>query len=319
MQHPHEPRDTFVGELERTVIAERRRRQQLSAAPWATSPWPARSRLSLGLAAAGLVVVSMAVGGAVVVAAYQAQASERRDSLTTTYEQRAALAREQLALAEQELRRAERRVATGVESQDVTLDIQIQIAEAEALVKSLELQLVEIRSTSREPLGEVSAPLVDGRDFVSERLEIELAASKAAAEVQKQLVQQIERRVAVGVASPVDAEMMRAVQQELQSAKASLEKKLQIRQAFLRTEVDADLASLRVLESEAEQRRATLTPRADRARKELQDIQVRFKTGLASVTEVAEAQLRLSKIQLDLAQANADLARIHQRIAQRAR
>jgi outer membrane protein TolC len=239
--------------------------------------------------------------------------------LTTTYEQRAALAREQLALAEQELRRAERRVATGVESQDVTLDIQIQIAEAEALVKSLELQLVEIRSTSREPLGEVSAPLVDGRDFVSERLEIELAASKAAAEVQKQLVQQIERRVAVGVASPVDAEMMRAVQQELQSAKASLEKKLQIRQAFLRKEVDADLASLRVLESEAEQRRATLTPRADRARKELQDIQVRFKTGLASVTEVAEAQLRLSKIQLDLAQANADLARIHQRIAQRAR
>jgi outer membrane protein TolC len=315
MQHPHEPREAFVAELERTVIAERRRRQQPSAA----ARWPVRSRLSLGLAAAGLVVVSMAVGGAVVVAAYQAQASERRDSLTSIYEQRAALAREQLALAEQELRRAERGVATGVMSQDVALEIQIKVAETDALVKTLELQIAEIRSTSREPLSEVSAPLVNGRDFVSERLEIELAASKAASEIQRQLLQQTERKVAVGAASPVDAEVARAVQQELQSAIDALAKKLRIRQAFLRKELDAELASLRVLESEAEQRQATLTPKADRARKELQDIQRRFENGLASVAETVEAQLRLAKIQLDLAQADADLARIHERIAKRGR
>jgi hypothetical protein len=125
--------------------------------------------------------------------------------------------------------------------------------------------------------------------------------------------------VAVGAASPVDAEVARAVQQELQSAIDALAKKLRIRQAFLRKELDAELASLRVLESEAEQRQATLTPKADRARKELQDIQRRFENGLASVAETVEAQLRLAKIQLDLAQADADLARIHERIAKRGR
>jgi hypothetical protein len=315
MQHPHEPRDAFVAELERTVIAERRRRHQLSAA----APWPARSRRNLGMTAAGLVIISMAVGGGVVVVAYQTQASERRDSLTSIYEQRAALAREQLALAEQDLRRAERRVAIGVEGQEITLDIQLKVAEVDALVKSLELQLAEIRLTTREPLTEVSAPLVDGRDFVSERLHIELSASKAASDVQRQLLQQTERKVAIGAANPVDAEVVRAVQQELLSAVTALEKKLEIRQAFLRKELDADLANLRVLQSEAEQRRATLAPKADRARKELQDVQVRFKNGLASVTEVAEAQVRLLKIQADLAQADADLARIQQRIVQRAR
>jgi outer membrane protein TolC len=210
-------------------------------------------------------------------------------------------------------------VATGVESQDVTLEIQIKVAETEALVKTLELQLAEIRLSSREPLSEVSAPLVNGRDFVSERLEIELAASKAASEVQRQLLQQTERRVAVGVANPVDAEVVRAVQQELQSARAALEKKLQIRQAFLRKELDAELASLRVLATEAEQRRAALEPKAERASKELQNVQRRFETGLASVTDTVEAQLRLSKIQLDLAQVAADLARIQERIAKRGR
>ena len=44
-------------------------------------------------------------------------------------------------------------------------------------------------------------PLVNGRDLVSERLQIELAASKAAADVQRQLQQEIERKVAVGVAN----------------------------------------------------------------------------------------------------------------------
>jgi outer membrane protein TolC len=117
----------------------------------------------------------------------------------------------------------------------------------------------------------------------------------------------------------VDAEIARAVQQELQSAADALAAKLRIREAFLQKEIDAGLASLRVLESEAKQRQTALAPKADRARKELQDAQVRFQTGVASVTEVAEAQLRLSKIQLDLAQAAADLARIHERIAQRAR
>jgi outer membrane protein TolC len=315
MQHPHEPRESFVADLERTVIAERRRRQELSA----TAPWLTRSRLNLGMAAVGLVIISMAVGGGVVAAAYQAQASERRDSLASIYEQRAALAREQLALAEQDLRRAERRVAIGVEGQEITLDIQLKVAEVDALVKSLELQLAEIRLTSREPLTEVSAPLVDGRDFVSERLHIELSASKAASDVQRQLLQQTERKVAVGAANPVDAEVVRAIHQELQSAVTALEKKLEIRQAFLRKELDADLANLRVLQSEAEQRRATLAPKADRARKELQDVQSRFKIGLASVTEVAEAQVRLLKIQADLAQADADRARIQQRIVQRAR
>jgi hypothetical protein len=315
MQHPHEPREAFVAELGRTVIAERRRRQELTT----TAPWPIRSRLNLGMAAIGLVIISMAIGGGVVVAAYQAQAGERRDSLTSIYEQRAALARERLALAEQELRRAEQRVAIGVESQETTFDIQLELTEVDALVKSLELQIAEIRSTSREPLSEVSAPLVGGRDFVGERLQIELSASKAASEVQRQLLQQTERRVAIGAANPVDAEVVRAVQQELQSAITALEKKLQIRQAFLRKELDADMANLRVLQSEAEQRRATLAPKADWARKELRDIRRRLEIGLGSVTEVVEAEVRLMKIQLDLAQANADLARIHQRIVERGR
>ena len=71
------------------------------------------SRRGAGIAA--VAMVSMAVGGGVVATAYEARLNEQRDILLDTFEQRAIVAKQRLALAMQQLRDVQGRVSVGIE------------------------------------------------------------------------------------------------------------------------------------------------------------------------------------------------------------
>lgn len=51
----------------------------------------------------------------------------------------------------------------------VYFELQIAQAEADATIRELELE--EVRRSGKEPQDALSSPLVDGRDFVSERIQ----------------------------------------------------------------------------------------------------------------------------------------------------
>src|SRR5262245_53450162 len=106
MSHTHTPRSEFIERLESQIGAEVRRRNRMPDAPrwWMLSP------LKMAFAAGVLAVTSMAIGGAVVSAAYQAQSNERRDVLAAGYMQRVQLAQKKLDLANVELKDAQQRV-----------------------------------------------------------------------------------------------------------------------------------------------------------------------------------------------------------------
>ncbi len=272
--------------------------------------------IQAALAVAALVIVSMGIGGAVVAAAYQAQSNERRDLLASTYQRRAELARQRLSLAQQELKTAEGRLSLGIEGQEAVLEGQFKVAEAEAQLGSIELQIAEVRMTGREPLGEVSSRLVSGRDFVSERWRIEMSVPAAALRFERARLASAQRHVAVGAADRIDVDVSQTRIIEIEAAIEAFQRKIDIRQRFLRREMDAALADLRVLEGEAEQRRTTLAPRLDLARKQLKNIAARVEIGAATSVELAEAQLRLKELELDLSKADVDLAVIRRQIEQ---
>ena len=84
MRDKHAPRSEFIEQLQSQIVTEVRRRNRLPESPrWSMpSPW------KLAAVAAVLVIASMAAGGAVVAAAYEAQSNERRDVLLSGYMQR---------------------------------------------------------------------------------------------------------------------------------------------------------------------------------------------------------------------------------------
>jgi len=310
MQARHEPREEFVERLEGVVIAEARRRTR----PLSPSRWIPASPMRMAVAIVAIVFVSMAIGGAVVAAAYRSQTNERRDLVASTYERRLGLAQQRLSIAVERLNGTKRRVAVGVATNRELVDDQLNVIEAEAEVMTTQLQLEEVRLTAQDALSTISAPLVRGRDFVSERWQAELTVPRYALDMEQARLRDTQRRVQIGVANPSEVEVSRVRVAELEAALQAYQRKLDIRKRFLNKEIDATQADLRGLEAEAEMRYQTLEQQVDLAKAEVERASARVKKGIADNIEVTQANVKLLVLQSELVKVELDLALIRRRL-----
>jgi hypothetical protein len=315
MSDRHQPREEFVDRLEAVLRREVHRRNQTPA----TIHWVRQSRLTFAAGLAGLVLVSMIAGGAVVAAAYQAQTSEIRTLLTNNYERRLDLARHRVTAAADALRQIEQRVAIGIADPFEAREARAKVTEAEAQARSMELQLQEVRLAGREPLNEVTAPLVEGRDFVSERWQAEMAVPLAALDLEASRLQATERRVAVGVANPSDVAAVKGRIVELEISIDTFRRKLAVRQAFVKGQAEAAIAELQMLEATADLQRQLLLRQLDDAGRSLQRMQALFDRGLVNPVTIAEQELKLKEIEAQLAKAELDLQLIRKQLTDRRR
>ena len=310
--HAHEPRDEFVNDLESRLRAELRRQSLDSTTR--TWTWMSQSRWAAAFPLAAVMVVSMAVGGGVVAATYEARLGEQRDMLLVTFQQRLVIAQQQLALAQRQLQDMQERVSIGTEPPDTVLGMRAKVTEAEAELKSIQLDIDEIQATGREPMHSLSAPLVSGRDFVTERWRAEMAAPTAALTLEKTRAAAAQGRVDVGMASPSEVEAATTRIAELQAAIEVFERKLTIRQKYLKGGLPAQVAELQGLEAENDVRRAVLARRIESARRRLQETQTRIDVGTANPIELGEAKVRLVELQLEVTKAEYELLLIRKQL-----
>lgn len=308
----HEPSVEFVARLESQLGHDVRRRNSDVRAPrWAT--W---SFAQVATAACLLALVSMGAGGAVVAAAYEVQSSQGRDQLTSAYTQRAELARQRLELATSEQKAAEARFNVGLSDVRTVLEKGVAVVTAQAQLAIVQLQLEEIRLSGREPREELSAPKVSGRDFVTERLRIDLSVPEKTLEVGKKVAQDVAVRVEIGTQAPTDLEQARTFVLGVESSISALQRKLDIRQQFLSGKMDATETELRRLEADALHQMTSLAPQIALAAKEETRLSQRAKVGLAQPVEVIEAKLHRMELETALSKAELDLALIRRRIAE---
>jgi hypothetical protein len=308
----HEPSPTCVARLESHISAEVRRRNQATNAPrWAT--W---SFAQVVTAAILLALVSMGAGGAAVAATYEAQNSQTRDQLTAAYTQRAELAKQRLALATSEQKAAETRFGVGLSDVKTVLEKGGAVVTAQAELDIVLLQIEEIRQSGREPRTELWAPRVSGRDFVTERLRIEMSVPERTLEVSRKVAQDVAIRVEIGTLAPIDHEQARTLVLGVESTITAFQRKVAIRQQFLSGRIHAPETELRVLEVEAEQRIAALAPQIALAAKEEARLAQRAEVGTSQPVDVAEAKLRRMQLEMELSKAELDLAQVRRRLAE---
>ena len=316
MREKHVPDLAFVERLESQIGADVRRRNRYADMPRWTR-WLAQSPLKAAVAVGLLILLSMGIGGIVVAAAYQAQSTEERQAVKARANQRVALAQQRVSLAADAVRLAERQTSVGVEPQDTLFEARFKLSEAQAQLQSLLLEAAEVDVSGHDPVTVVSAPLVGGRDFVSERWKAEMQIPVAALDAERARLQTLERRVSVGAASNVDAEVSRTRIRELESAVQALKEKIGTRERFLKKEIDGPLAELYILQTEAMQRHETVAPRLDLAKRVLKDMQARVEVGTAAMLDVSQAQLKLKELELEMTKVDVDLAVIRSQIIQK--
>jgi hypothetical protein len=311
----HEPREEFVTQLEDRLRADLRR-QRLETDGRTSKPWSwfPQSRLATGLALVTVMVVSMALGGGVVAATYEARFSAQREMLDGVLRQQLAIAEQRLALAKQQQQEVETRVSVGLAQKESVLDSQVKVAEATAEVQIIRLDLEEIKASGREPMKTLSAPLVAGRDFVTERWRVQMSVPVAALALEKMRADAEQRRVEVGVGKPEVVDELKTRIAELDTVMRTFLQKVEIRHTFLNGGLPAAVAHLRELEGDIELRQEALTSRIEFAQRRVRGIQSRVDVGTANPIELAEARMRLQELELEASKVKYELLLIRKQL-----
>lgn len=233
----HRPTPEFRDRLERDVISAYRLDRALDEA---------RPRSTAWMRAAAVVIASVAIGATAGLAPAQIRDSARRDSLLQAAQADASIAMLRLQLAQQEEADVKRKVDAGALDVQSLADADAQLHAAESQVMRLRYNIEEITATSQPPRDDLNSPLVKGRDFVTNRLQLEAYAAQQALTAAERAADAAERRVRVGAAgeqASLDARL------ELARAKAAfavIAQRLILRKEFLQKGTPVDQLSRRL-------------------------------------------------------------------------
>jgi hypothetical protein len=182
----YRPTPEFRDYLEHEVVAEFRR---VGSLRW------------LRVAAAILVCVAIGTTGGL--ASAQMRDAARRDSLLDAKNADAAIVAMRLDLARARLADLSSKARAGAVSAESVGAAEAELRRLEAEAFRVHLDIEEIRRASQPSRDDLNAPLVDGKDYVLERIrvDLDLAQRRLAAAEQSHLA--VEKQVQVGAASDI--------------------------------------------------------------------------------------------------------------------
>jgi hypothetical protein len=280
----HTPTPEFVAALERTVIAELR-----PSSPFSRARWGQLDRVAAGV----VLAVGLVLGAGTQIASAQVQAARERGELeraATVDRQTAAL---RLQIAQTALQRAQVGFEAGLTSRQTLLEAMSELRAAELLVMRIDLNLAEIRVTNSAPRDQLWSPLVDGRDFVAERVRIAAANAQERLTATEQVVGELQRGVQLGSAT---AAAFADAQRQAVQARADLElvaQRLRLREQFLASKLAAE-------EVAREEQRIQVVTDLQREQRLLEAAQTRLKLvqeraaiGMGTALDVKRAELEV--------------------------
>ena len=297
-QHdPHEPSPEFVAHLEWQIRSAIRRETRL------TAPVSGIRRLRAAAAMAAAVIVGAAGG----VASGQIQDSVQRNQLVQSTRAEQELTQMRYELAKAEYESMKRRFDLGTTDRESLTSSELQYREMETAIRRLKIDMDEILATSAPPRRDLDAPVVGKRDFVRERLMLDLELAQQALAAAERTHKVMQGRVSIGTA-PDTARLQAEVDVVLAMQKMQqLRTNLELRQQLLSGRLQADALVLEV-------RRTELTLAHDRAvhelalaRHRLEALKKRAAVGLAGQLEVKRAEIAILEGEMEMQRIRTEL------------
>ena len=240
MNEDRTPDPEFVNHLEWELRSTMRRQGSLkgtSSAGRLVMP-----RLGTTLA---LVVLSMLVGGAGTYAAIQSTEGQAAALYIARGEALLEIAQTHLEHFARDLAKTQTLVQRGMVTQRESRRVEARFLQARSETEIRKLELAETLITSKEPNDALSAPLVGGRDFVTERMAAQRGPMQLRLELAIDQARRNQELIDAGVAS---ARELKSAQTEGLTAEeelAGLDNRTALRTAFLAGELSAADVELR--------------------------------------------------------------------------
>jgi hypothetical protein len=157
-----------------------------------------RERSYARLRYAAVLLATLAAGATAGLASAQVRESAQRDSLLETVKADLALAGLRLELARARLAEVKSKVQSGLVGQSSLAEAESEVRKMEAEAMRIRKNTEEIRTTALSPRDDLNAPLVDSRDFVTERLQLQLFMAQQYLTAKEQAQSEAERQYRVG-------------------------------------------------------------------------------------------------------------------------
>jgi len=287
-----EPTPEFRDHLERTVVNALRLEQQLDNRKRA-----ARTRW-MGLAA--IIVVSVGLGATAGIASGQIRDSARRDSLLEAARADASLAAIRLNVARERLADAKRRYDVGAGEMTSVANADAELRAMEARAVRARYNIEEITASSQPPRDELSAPLVGGRDFVKDRIMLDLAAAQERLTTAEKVYSETERRARVGAASDLAIVEANVEVTRARSAMAVLAQRMVLRKEFVERGTPIDQLTARLANAELQQDIALAQEELTLARKRVEQMERQRAAGVGTEFDLIYAKLNAQEREMEL-------------------
>lgn len=294
MTEQHEPRPEFLEHLEWQIRTETRRQRRFAAGE---IPWWRRGALRT----AALVIVSLLVGFAGATAAQEGSERRALELLERQSQLQLQMAELELGLAADRLVWLESLVAEGNASERQLGLARWQREMMEREVTRARLSLEELQASGRPARNDLAAPLVNGRDLVSERLELRLEDLQTQLTVVTFQFEQVAGLVEQGRADRLDRERLDLEQSRVLREIEHVQRTLELRERFL----DGAIG-----ESDARSRQDLLVAQRDVTLARQQVAHASYQIEQAERTDgfsemdrsAAETELRMAEVQLEIAE-----------------
>ncbi len=292
----HEPDPEFARHLEWQLRTELRRQMAFNESD---SPAKEGVRRFAGrfARAAALVVVSLTLGGAGVLAAEHYQDQAHRELVEARARVRLDLAHRRNEFLAEALREAEVHVAGGVASERELLEARARLSAEHFETQRLELDLAEVQVSGVEPRNEISALLVGGRDYVSARLDL---TARETSEELEQARRELDRGSSLVEAGVVSRDFTRGLEAEVLGSEAALDlahRQLGLRASHLAGEITAWEADLRAAEARVNAQLERLRAELVGEQVVLERIEMLSQGGVVSGSEAKAVRLRVEELE----------------------
>ncbi len=300
----------FVDALEYQLRSSLRRREA-SAEP----PYRFRLTLSKVIFSVALVVGSMFLGAAGTYAVTHEDDSAARELLIAKNQTHLEIAMMLLAHHAQALEESRPMAEKGYVAEGEISHLELRVIASESEMQRRRLDLEEVTITGREPNEALSAPLVEGRDFVTERLKLEERPIERRLANEAKALDRLRQLADAAYVPSYEVDAAEAQFQQMAIGLEELRRRQSLRARFLAGELTAKEVELHALQEQARTSRAAAVRQLPVMAQQLEQVRLRSAEGLVGRSEVSEMKIALRALQAQIRLAELELQIIQRRLS----
>lgn len=302
MTENYEPDSQFLERLEWQLSSEFRRTNRLKSSP-------GKIAIPRRIVTVACMMGVLMTGVAIVKAADYLKDSWRKKIEIARAETQAQLKTAHLESIREMATRAEKQFSDGVIQEEEYRAMKISAEKADLDLKKAQLNLDEVKVSGLIPRGELYAPKVGGRDFVTERLKIEKEAVELDLDLLRRQWERFERLIEKDLISEHEMAPVQAEIAVLEVTIDKIQKQLDLRERFIAGEISALEVEIKDLTTAAEKNMRQAQLRVDALNTQLKRLKNLETRGMISPSETkqlenvlfaAETELKLAALEMDV-------------------